>query len=82
MDLDAKIIGYHTNSLSKCMDFITTSHLVWCEEDGNWLGSGMYFWDNLSNAKFWQVKKEKYGAIDVKIVRALLSLTDLLDLTD
>lgn len=82
MDFNAQIYGYHTNSVDKCTDFMTSSKLVWSKEDGFWLGCGMYFWDNLYNAKFWLSKKKKDGSGDVKIIIALLSLNNLLDLTD
>ena len=47
---------YHTNDRLKIENFLETSELI-ISKDTNWLGSGMYFWDNLSNAKYWKNEK-------------------------
>ena len=47
---------YHCNSEEKCNDFIIRKKLLESNHpyDSFWLGKGMYFWDNLGNAKYWQ----------------------------
>ena len=57
-ELTPNIIAYHTNYDFKCNHFIKTKTPI-ISEDTYWLGDGMYFWDNLSNAKFWVNKKKK-----------------------
>lgn len=43
----------------------------------------MYFWDNLSNAKYWKNEKlRKNETIDIKIIKGKIFLEKLLDLTD
>ena len=52
---------YHCNSEEKCNDFIIRKKLLESNHpyDSFWLGKGMYFWDNLGNAKYWRKEKLK-----------------------
>lgn len=57
--------------------------MIVSEEDGAWLGTGMYFWDNMANAKFWMRKKKKDNPYrDYSIIVANVFMDRLLDLTD
>lgn len=75
---------FHTNDSHRCFEFINyEDHLVISEEDGIWLGSGMYFWDNVSNAKYWlRIKQKSNPSNTYSIVQANVFLDDMLDLTD
>ena len=55
---------YHCNSEEKCNDFIIRKKLLESNHpyDSFWLGKGMYFWDNLGNAKYWR-KKNVIGSL-------------------
>ena len=73
---------YHTNDRLKIEKFLQTNELI-ISKDTNWLGSGMYFWDNLSNAKYWKDEKlRKNETTDIKIIKGKIFLEKLLDLTD
>ena len=73
---------YHANDRLKVENFLKTNELI-ISKDTNWLGSGMYFWDNLSNAKYWKNEKlRKNETIDIKIIKGKIFLKKLLDLTD
>ncbi|WP_180542255.1 hypothetical protein [Staphylococcus haemolyticus] len=73
-----RITGYHSNMESKIIKFQNKElPLLESLEDGYWLGKGMYFWDNYGNAQYWQRKVNGR-----KIVKVILSLENLLDLTD
>lgn len=55
--------------------------------DKYWIGDGVYFWDNLSNAKYWKSEKERKNSsnpekFEFSIVSAIVKLDKLLDLTD
>ncbi|EMC11771.1 hypothetical protein SMU74_05243 [Streptococcus mutans M2A] len=52
---------YHCNYSEKIKDFITRERLIVSQHkfDDNWSGKGMYFWDNLGNAKYWKGEKLK-----------------------
>lgn len=76
---------YHCNSEEKCNDFIIKKKLLESNHpyDSFWLGKGMYFWDNLGNAKYWKKKKLKRDETqNLKIVSCFVSLEKMLDLTD
>ena len=82
--VEPNIIGYHTNSKIKCKNFMDNeNYLIW-SKDTHWLGDGMYFWDNLSNADYWlSEKKRKEPQIkEWSIVSANIYLNKMLDLTD
>ena len=84
--MEAKAILYHSNEAEKCDMFIAkTDYLIESQnlKDDKWLGTGMYFWDNLGNAKWWNEKqKEKHIEKQYSIVAVNADLTNILDLTD
>lgn len=76
---------FHANDEKRCRQFLEEDdYLIISEEDGVWLGSGMYFWDNLGNAKYWRNEKtrKKFSCGKLSIVKANVSLEKCLDLTD
>lgn len=75
-------ILYHCNDKTRCQKFLDNKKfMIESKEDGIWLGNGMYFWDNLSNAKFWYRKKQQKH--DELLIEQSNVYTDfLLDLTD
>ena len=78
------IKGYHCNDLEKTKNFIENKELVMTSENGHWLGSGMYFWDNLSTAHYWKSEKiRKDPTKSYEVCIAFIGLDDtFLDLTD
>lgn len=80
----SEVIGYHANEYQKCDRFLSGEFEV--SSDTDWLGTGMYFWDNLSNARYWKRQKVRKGDPPYeeacKIVKARISCGHLLDLTD
>lgn len=80
---------YHCNSSKKiislveCTELVISSH----KNDDFWAGAGMYFWDNMSNARYWYNQKKIHGEdpANIKIAKIYLTYdeeTKLLDLTD
>lgn len=75
-------ILYHCNDKTRCQKFLDNKKfMIESKEDGIWLGNGMYFWDNLSNAKFWYRKKQQKHD-KLLIVQSNVYTDFLLDLTD
>ncbi len=76
------IIGYHANEKQKCTDYIERGIFI-KSNDTYWLGDGMYFWDNHSNAIYWMNEKiRKSEAVCVSIIKANVIIDKLLDFTD
>jgi len=75
---------YHCNDATRCNRFLAdNSYYIKCEEDGKWLGSGMYFWDNISNALYWHdIKIRNNKNIEYLFISANIVINKLLDLTD
>ena len=81
-----KIYLYHCNTKEKCDNFLNnTLELIESNHkyDDNWLGKGMYYWDNLGNAKYWKKDKiRKNPSNKFVIIKSFVSLEKVLDLTD
>lgn len=70
--------GYHANDKKRCEEFVKDpDYLIVDDGDTDYLGSGMYFWNHLADARYWQ---EKYNKDT--IVNADIDLSAMLDLTD
>ena len=78
------LVLYHCNDSFRCHNFVhSKKYMIVSEEDGIWLGTGMYFWDNMANARFWMRKKRKDDPHrDYSIISANVFMDKLLDLTD
>ena len=78
------VIGFHTNSKEKCDKLLKGEFCA--SEDTNWLGKGLYFWDNFSNAQYWKNqkirKKEVFDKEQISIIKAYIDCERVLDLTD
>lgn len=71
-------MGYHANDRDRCSKFIKDrDFLVIDDEDTDFLGKGMYFWEHQSRAEWWLKEKKKET-----VVKANLDLSKMLDLTD
>lgn len=51
-------IGYHA-TYSKYYDNIINNGFHASNEDNDWLGAGIYFWDDMTNANWWKKKLTK-----------------------
>lgn len=84
-DYQLTIPLYHVDSEENNRKFIRNGSLPATIEDGDWAGNGLYFWDNIGNAKYW-IKKDKDNNANVKltILKVLLSASEnkVLDLTE
>lgn len=85
MNIVPNIIGYHTNDEHRCEMFVEKGVPI-NHADVFYFGRGMYFWDNLSNAKYWvkqKIRKNKDQTIcKWWIVRVNINVSSVLDLTD
>lgn len=84
MELRTNIIGYHVNDKDRCERFIRDDQYIIFSNDTFWLGYGMYFWDNQTNAKYWvtQKKRKEKNIKYIGKVKANIFTDKLLDLTD
>lgn len=77
------IIGYHANDRERIDKFISLNIPIF-SNDTHWLGYGMYFWDNFSNAEYWKDQKfKKHSQIcELAIIKVNIIIDEILDLTD
>lgn len=84
--MESKIILYHSNEKEKCKEFVNKENTLIISKnlrDDIWLGKGMYFWDNIGNAKWWHRKQSnRYPEKKYCITIANATLNKLLDLTN
>lgn len=69
--------GFHANDKTRCEKFLSNYSYLIISEDTDFLGNGMYFWEQQSRAEWWLKEKHK----DV-IVCAEIITDDMLDLND
>ena len=85
MELIPNIVGYHANDEQRCRQFLNGETII-SSSDVHFFGFGMYFWDNLSNARYWAKEKRRKNSDSTIsqwwIVRAHINTSDVLDLTD
>lgn len=53
MGKEIKTLGYHTNTVDECNKMLDKSYYYYYRSEKGWLGSGLYFWDNFGNSKYW-----------------------------
>jgi len=82
MSCEYKVIAYHANDKSRCAPFIDKGRPIIDSRDKFWLGRGMYFWDNRSNAQYWASQKIKKGSSIVWLIQADICTDYLFDLKD
>ncbi len=83
MECKPIIEGFHTNDKERSCIFLEDVDYLIHSEDEDWLGYGMYFWDNLSNAKYWINKKTKRGVKnEISITKSHIIIDENLDLSD
>lgn len=77
---DRLVVGYHGTS-AKHADVILRETLFRpSENDYDWLGHGVYFWEE-APCRAWRWARQKYGG-EAAVVRATVRLGRCLDLTD
>lgn len=83
MQIRPNIIGYHVNDMERCSKFIEDNEYMIDSNDTEWLGYGMYFWDNRANADYWVTQKKRKDNIDeISMVSSNIFIDKILDLTD
>lgn len=81
---------YHCNfSVNIAKAISSKDYLILkARDDRYWIGNGVYFWDNLSNAKYWKQDKERKMSlknsnnIKFSICVGMVCLDKLFDLSD
>ncbi|MDK0920053.1 hypothetical protein P5F52_14925 [Clostridium perfringens] len=77
--------AYHVNDEERCKKFIKDKDYIIISNDTFWLGNGMYFWDNNSNANYWLKEKQRKNSKKKYVkTKSKLYIDEefLLDLTD
>lgn len=74
------IVGYHGTRLDRARTIISTGRFIPSQNDYDWLGHGIYFWE-YAPIRAWQWAREKYG-IEGVVIKARVNLGYCLDLTD
>lgn len=81
---------FHCNDRERVVKFVNDyNYLILSKhkDDENWLGDGMYFWDNYGNSIYWKKEKVKHNVPESELNIASCSLECnfseyLCDLTD
>ena len=83
-EIRSNIIAYHVNDYERCKKYTDNSNYLIVSNDTKWLGNGMYFWDNDSNADYWISQKKRKDLKDKKIAKTKsnIFIDRMLDFTD
>lgn len=83
-ELRSNIIAYHVNDYERCKKYVEDIDYLILSKDTKWLGYGMYFWDNDSNANYWigQKKKKDLKGISIAKTKSNIFIDKMLDFTD
>lgn len=76
---------YHVDTIKNNKDFLTKhSFEQFHVKDDDWGGDGVYFWDNIGNAKYWLTGHWKNDKEQASIVQVELqvNINDILDLSE
>lgn len=79
-DYDRTVVGFHGTRRAAAEDLIAGMPFGKSENDHDWLGHGVYFWEYAPQQAWWWAQK-KYGS-DAAVVGALIRLGRCLDLLD
>ncbi len=73
---------YHSNYKDKCLAFINgDDKIIVSNGDKEYLGTGIYFWDNFRQAIFWKDNKKNNDDESI-IISAEINLLNMMDLSD
>lgn len=83
-ELRSNIIAYHVNDYERCKKYVEDSEYLILSNDTKWLGHGMYFWDNDSNADYWigQKKRKDLRGKNIAKTKSNIFIDKMLDFTD
>jgi hypothetical protein len=81
MQKDSRVVlGYHGTRLDRAETIVSTGKFIPSAHDYDWLGHGIYFWEN-APFRAWQWARGKFGS-EGAVVEARIRLGFCLDLTD
>lgn len=83
-ELRSNIIAYHVNDYERCKKYVEDNEYLILSKDKKWLGYGMYFWDNDSNANYWigQKKRKDLKGKNIAKTKSNIYIDKMLDFTD
>lgn len=83
-ELRNNIIAYHVNDYERCKKYVEDNEYLIFSKDTKWLGYGMYFWDNNSNADYWigQKKRKELSGKKIAKTKSNIFIDRMLDFTD
>ena len=69
--------GFHANDKIRCEKFLSDYNYLIISNDTDFLGNGMYFWEQQSRAEWWLKEKLKDVIVSAEIITdAMLDLND------
>ncbi|WP_101698486.1 hypothetical protein [Clostridium minihomine] len=71
MEDTVRLKGYHNTSLENAYNIISEKYFYLSKKNTEWLGCGIYFWDEYDNAVWWSTKqKNPSHAIIIACIKA------------
>lgn len=80
-DYDRTVVAFHGTHRSTAEDLVAGVPFGPSENDDDWLGHGIYFWEYAPQQAWWWAER-RYGKQDAAVVGALVRLGRCIDLLD
>ncbi len=80
-DYDRTVVAFHGTRRSTADKLVAGATFGKSENDDDWLGHGIYFWEYAPQQAWWWAER-RYGASDAAVVGALVRLGRCIDLLD
>lgn len=80
-DYDRTVVAFHGTRKSAAEKLISGTAFGKSENDDDWLGHGIYFWEYAPQQAWWWAER-RYGAADAAVVGSLVRLGRCIDLLD
>lgn len=80
-DYDRTVVAFHGTRRSTADKLVAGVPFAQSENDDDWLGHGIYFWEYAPQQAWWWAER-RYGSRDAAVVGALVRLGRCIDLLD
>lgn len=72
-DKKVQIIAYHTTEKSRADSIIRSNFFKGSTKSNEWLGAGIYFWDDIEDAEWWKSNIKNVTKENTKVIKVILN---------
>jgi len=80
-DYNRTVVAYHGRRRETARRLVSGEPFARSENDDDWLGHGVYFWEHAPRQAWWWAER-RYGSAQASVIGAIIRLGSCLDLLD